>query len=52
MNPQRKINFKLHSGVYAAMMGASYETPAEINMLRVLGADMVGMSTVFESIAA
>ena len=45
------IDFKIHNGVYAAMTGPSYETPAEIKMLRVIGADMVGMSTVFESIA-
>lgn len=47
----KSINFKIHHGVYAAMTGPSYETPAEIKMLRVIGADMVGMSTVFESIA-
>jgi len=47
-----EIEYPLENGVYAAMMGPSYETPAEINMLRILGADMVGMSTVFEAIAA
>lgn len=42
----------LHQGVYAGMNGPSYETPAEIRMLRTVGADAVGMSTVFETIAA
>ena len=42
----------VNEGVYAAMLGPSYETPAEIRYLRTMGADLVGMSTISEVIAA
>jgi purine-nucleoside phosphorylase len=47
-----ELGLILHEGVYAAMLGPSYETPAEIRYLRTIGADLVGMSTVAEAIAA
>jgi purine-nucleoside phosphorylase len=47
-----QLGIALHEGVYAAMPGPSYETPAEIRFLRIIGADLVGMSTAAEAIAA
>jgi purine-nucleoside phosphorylase len=48
----REIDPTLDEGVYAGLPGPHFETPAEIRMLRTLGADLVGMSTVLEAIAA
>ncbi|UVI32330.1 purine-nucleoside phosphorylase [Paenibacillus spongiae] len=47
-----KQGFSLREGVYIGVLGPSYETPAEIRMMRTMGADAVGMSTVAEVIAA
>jgi purine-nucleoside phosphorylase len=51
-NAAAKIDIKLHEGVYAGVLGPQYETPAEVKMLRSLGANAVGMSTVLETIQA
>jgi purine-nucleoside phosphorylase len=48
----KRVGIEVHEGVYVAVTGPSYETPAEIRMFRNVGADVVGMSTVAEVIAA
>jgi purine-nucleoside phosphorylase len=51
LDAARAAKLSVAEGVYAGVLGPSYETPAEIRMLRALGADLVGMSTVLEVIA-
>ncbi|HEX5432952.1 MAG TPA: purine-nucleoside phosphorylase, partial [Candidatus Angelobacter sp.] len=48
----RKLGIALSEGIYAGLLGPSYETPAEVRFLRATGADLVGMSTVAQTIAA
>jgi len=52
LDASRDMGMTLNEGVYAGLRGPQYETPAEIRMLRTLGADAVGMSTVLEAIQA
>ena len=47
----KRARFELKEGIYASVLGPSYETPAEIRMMATMGADVVGMSTVPEAIA-
>jgi purine-nucleoside phosphorylase len=48
----KKMNFRAHQGVYAGVPGPCFETPAEYRYIRIIGADMVGMSTIPEVIVA
>jgi len=51
-NQANVVNVSLQQGVYAVVGGPNFESPAEVNMLRILGADVVGMSTVAEVLTA
>ncbi len=51
-NQKQTVNYFLRRGIYCGLIGPSYETPAEVRMLRLLGTDALGMSTVAEAIAA
>lgn len=52
LNLAKNLNFSLHQGVYVAVLGPNYETAAEIKAFRMLGGDVVGMSTVPEVLVA
>ena len=52
LNVSKSLGYEMKEGVYAGVLGPTYETPSEIKMIRILGGDMVGMSTVPEAIAA
>ena len=52
LHAAKRLGKTLYQGVYAGLLGPSYETPAEIRYLRTIGADLVGMSTIPEVIAA
>jgi purine-nucleoside phosphorylase len=52
LSASRSLGKTIYQGVYAGLLGPSYETPAEIRYLRTIGADLVGMSTIAEVIAA